>query len=141
MTCIIVTVALIMIMCINVGVLGFWYILQLEGRLSEVSTPYVYNATVQVTSILENAELMSEDLKEVSTASHLIADHGTPDLIRAVNKTTKIIEKLERLSQHPVLKIALGDDDGRRRHGQQGSGRVEQTVKTAGGDCKGSRGE
>ena len=30
MTCIIVTVALIMIMCINVGVLGFWYILQVE---------------------------------------------------------------------------------------------------------------
>ena len=104
--CVLITTALVMITALNVGVLGFWYVVQTEiSALNEASAPFVSNATNDVASILQNAHRMSDDMS-------VLASQGTPNLVLAVNSTTRIVEKLERLSRHPVLKMSLGDDDG-----------------------------
>ena len=104
--CVLISTALVMITALNVGVLGFWYVVQTEiSALNEASAPFVSNATNDVASILQNAHRMSDDMS-------VLASQGTPNLVLAVNSTTRIVEKLERLSRHPVLKMSLGDDDG-----------------------------
>ena len=103
--CVLISTALVMITALNVGVLGFWYVVQTEiSALNEASAPFVSNATSDVAHILENAHRMSDDMS-------VLASQGTPNLVLAVNSTTRIVEKLERLSRHPVLKMSLGDDD------------------------------
>lgn len=104
--CVLISTALVMITALNVGVLGFWYVVQTEiTALNEASAPFVSNASNDVASILKNAHRMSDDMS-------ILANQGTPNLVLAMNRTSKIVDKLERLSRHPVLKMSLGDDDG-----------------------------
>lgn len=103
--CVLISTALVMITALNVGVLGFWYVVQTEiTALNEASAPFVSNASNDVASILHNAHRMSDDMS-------ILANQGTPNLVLAMNRTSKIVDKLERLSRHPVLKMSLGDDD------------------------------
>ena len=71
------------------------------------SEPYMRELTARGMSIVRNAEQSSSSMNRSMAAADAAVAQSLPALLAAVNQTTGMLARLERVSRNPVLKLSV----------------------------------
>lgn len=69
--------------------------------------PYALAAINHTMSILANADGASVDAHGMLDEAHALSNQALPALERALNQSSSMVDRLERLAQNPVLQISM----------------------------------
>lgn len=73
----------------------YYYPLMVEGA----------NNTME---ILRHGHVASSSLETVMTQSEVMAVTSVPEMIQSVNRTSAMVERMQQMSQNPVIKLSMG---------------------------------
>ena len=69
--------------------------------------PYLMLAVNRTLSILQNVDQSSITANGMMDGARTISDKAVPAMERALNQTSAMITRLERLARNPVLQLSL----------------------------------
>ena len=94
-----------------VGVGLMWYeATTTVNEIREATRPYVHQVLNHTMNIMDHADESSAGMSVAMSDVVEITHTTVPAMQLALNQTSEIVRRLERLAQHPVLRLSLGDD-------------------------------
>lgn len=83
---------------------------QIEA-VREAARPYVHLAAEHSMSILRHVDDSTVSANDIMTSAQALAESALPALQRALNQSTAMLARVERISQNPVVQLRLGASD------------------------------
>lgn len=101
--------SLIALMCVGALLLypALLLIDRRVGQAQEAVRPYMREVINHTLSILNHVDLSTIATNDVVNDARSISASATPAMQRAINQTERLLERVERLAEHPVLKLSL----------------------------------
>lgn len=98
----------------TLGVLGglYWSMSTNIVAAQEAAKPYFREAINHTMSILHHVDSATNGADSVMHGAHDLTDAAVPALQLAINQSTAIIDRLERLARNPVLQLSLANGVG-----------------------------
>ena len=91
--------------------LGFlyWNAAETVNAYKTELRPHIHELADHVANVLRNIDGVTTSANRMLENADQLESSIIPNVAHAVNDTTHIIEKIERISQHPVLQLSLSN--------------------------------
>lgn len=95
----------------------YWQFTASVSEVRDLSRPYIMDAVNHTLSILSHVDQSAVGAEQMVHGAVDLTNTAVPALQHALNQSAAIVDRLERLAQHPVLQLSLtngvGGADGR----------------------------
>lgn len=101
--------SLVLILCV-VSLMLYSVLTVVDRRLGEARDavrPYVSEVVNHTLSILQHVDRSTISANDMVDDARSVTSRAVPAMYVALNQTERLLQRVERLSQHPVLKLSL----------------------------------
>lgn len=87
----------------------YWTLSGSVAVAQEAAAPYIVSIMNHTISILRNVDASSFGAADVVNGARSVSSTAVPALQSALNQTAIMLARLEKLAEHPVLRVSLGN--------------------------------
>ena len=87
----------------------YWTLSGSVAVAQEAAAPYIVSIMNPTISILRNVDASSFGAADVVNGARSVSSTAVPALQSALNQTAIMLARLEKLAEHPVLRVSLGN--------------------------------
>lgn len=104
--------SVLLVLCVLMGAM-YWQFTSGVAQMRDLTRPYAIDAINHTLSILHNVDHSTISAHEMADGARDLTAAAVPALVHALNQSSMIVDRLERLAQNPVLQLSLNTGTGR----------------------------